>query len=324
MEKKTIISLFKNLLYIRLVEEKICELYPEQEMRCPVHLCIGQEAIAVALCENLEKKDLVFSNHRCHGHYLAKGGDLNEFFAEIYGKVTGCSKGRGGSMHLIDLNVNFMGSTPIVGGIIPVAVGAAFTQSYKKTNKIVVVFFGDAATEEGVFYESLNFAKLKNLPVLFVCENNLYSVYTPISLRQPKRRITKLVAAHGIPSYFEEGNNVIKAYELSKKVLGSIRKGNGPVFIEFSTYRYLEHCGPYDDINLGYRNIEELNEWKAKDPLKIIEKDILESNLLSKNEINQIKEQIQKEINNAVKFAKSSSFPAESELNKYIYANKND
>ena len=184
-----------------MVEEKIVELYPQQEMRCPVHLSIGQEAVSVGVCANLTREDIVFSNHRSHGHYLAKGGNLKAMVHEIYGKSTGCCFGRGGSMHLLDLSINFFGSTPIVGGTIPIAVGASLASKMQQKNNITTIFHGDGAVEEGVFHESLNFASLKKLPVLFVCENNLYSVYTPLSERQPNREIYKLVEAHDIKAY---------------------------------------------------------------------------------------------------------------------------
>ena len=173
-DKKLSLSLLHGMLRIRLVEEKIADLYPQQEMRCPIHLCIGQEAIPVGVCSNLKIDDTILGNHRSHGHYLAKGGDLKAMMAEIYGKATGCSGGKGGSMHLIDLSVNILGTTPIVGSIIPIAVGAAFASSLKSEKNATIVFLGRAATEEGVFFESLNFAALKKLPIVFVSEDNFF------------------------------------------------------------------------------------------------------------------------------------------------------
>ena len=321
MDNKTLISLFESMLYIRLVEEKIAEIYPEQEMRCPVHLSIGQEATAAGVCENLTSKDMIFSNHRSHGHYLAKGGDLKKFFAELYGKATGCSKGRGGSMHLVDLSVGFLGSTPIVASTIPISVGAAFSLSMKKDNSsIVVVFLGEAAVEEGVFHESINFAKLKNLPILFFCENNFYSVYTPLHLRQPNRKIIDIVRANGINSYEVDGNDVIAVYEKSKDAIDTIRKGKGPAFIEASTYRWREHCGPNYDDHLNYRPKGEFLEWKEKDPIKRAKDNLISENLITERYIMEIEKKIKKKIDEAVKFAKSSKFPDKKELDKYIYA----
>ena len=316
-----LLKLFEKMLYIRLVEEKICELYPEQEMRCPIHLCIGQEAIAVGICSALTKDDLVFSNHRSHGHYLAKEGDLKKFFAEIYGKSTGCSHGLGGSQHLVDLAVNFIGSTPIVGGTIPLAVGAAFSLSYKNANNVAVVFLGDGASEEGVFHESLNFAKLKNLPVLFVCENNLYSVYTHLHLRQPKSRpILNLAQAHGLDSYIVDGNNVAEVYETAQKTIEKIKQGNGPALIEAPTYRWREHCGPNYDNHIGYRTEEEFLAWKEKDPLKLAKETLLQENSIFAFIIQNIESKIKAEIEKAVEFAKSSNFPTKEQLSKNVYA----
>jgi len=321
MNKNIIFNLFCNMLRIRIVEEKIAELYPEQEMRCPIHLCIGEEAIASGVCANLDNKDIVMSNHRSHGQYLAKGGNLKALIAELYGKSTGCSKGRGGSMHLIDLDVNFLGSTSIVGGTIPVAVGTAFSSKLKKQDTITVVFFGDGAVEEGVFHESLNFATLKHLPILFVCINDSFSVYTHISKRQPPRNIFSLAKAHGMQAYKCDGNNVLEVYKISKSAIKTIRKQTGPVFIEFSTYRWLEHCGPCYDNNLKYRSETEFNFWIERCPLKHLKETMLKKNIITNNQIKNLTETITNEINEAVSFAKSSTFPDKNTLDKYVYSN---
>jgi len=320
MDEKLFHSLFYEMLRIRIVEEKIADLYPEQEMRCPIHLCIGEEAIAVGVCANLKNRDIVMSNHRSHGHYLAKGGDLKALIAELYGKSTGCSRGRGGSMHLIDLSVNFWGSTSIVGGTIPMAVGTAFGSRLKNQDTITVVFFGDGAVEEGVFHESLNFASLKNLPVLFICVNDLFSVYTHISLRQPSRSIFSLAKAHGMEAYEGDGNNVFEVYEMAKKAIKSIREGKGPVFIELSTYRWLEHCGPCYDNNLGYRQETEFNHWKSRCPLENLKKIMLKKDMITNDQIKLMKEKISNEMNEAVSLAKSSPFPDKSTLAQYVYS----
>src|SRR5574341_1329612 len=216
MEAKTLCKLFYEMLRIRMVEEKIAELYPEQEMRCPVHFCIGQEAVAVGMCAALFREDYVMSGHRSHGHYLAKGGDLKAMMAELYGKVTGCSQGKGGSMHLVDLSAGFLGATPIVGSTIPISVGTALGSMMRGERRVTAIFFGDASPETGVFHESLNFAALKGLPVIFVCENNLYSTASPLSVRQPEgREIFWLAKAHGVESYQGDGNDVIEVYTMA-------------------------------------------------------------------------------------------------------------
>ncbi|XZN90178.1 MAG: thiamine pyrophosphate-dependent dehydrogenase E1 component subunit alpha [Microcoleus sp.] len=314
-------QLFFSMLRIRLVEEKIVELYPQQEMRCPIHLSIGQEAIAAGVCATLYPTDAVFSNHRAHGHYLAAGGNLKAFLAEMYGKATGCCQGKGGSMHLIDLEAGFMGSAPIVGGTIPVAVGAAMGAVMQGLNKVVVVFFGEATTEEGVFHESANFAALKNLPVVFVCENNLYSVYTGMSERQPLgREVYALAKSHNIPSFQGDGNDVAAVYQMTAEAVQRARSGGGPTFLEFKTYRWREHCGPNYDNDLGYRTEAEFQEWKVRCPIQRTQAQLLEQGILTAQDLEEMIGVISSEVEEAVSFAKSSPFPDPQILFQHIYA----
>lgn len=311
---------YYQMLRIRMVEEKIAELYPEQEMRCPVHLCIGQEAVAVGVCANLSRADYILSSHRSHAHYLAKGGDLKAMLAEIYGKVTGCSRGKGGSMHLVDLSAGFLGATPIVGSTIPIAVGAAFGSVMRGEKRVAVAFFGDGATEEGVLHESLNFAALKKLPVLFVCENNLYSVQSPLSVRQPEgREIFNLAQGHGMESYQGDGNNVIEVYRLAGQAVRKAREGNGPTFLEFKTYRWREHCGPYFDEDLGYRSKNEVEEWQRRCPIEMLRANLLGEGVLSIKEIEDMVIELRTEIEAAVVFAKESPFPTGEQLTENVY-----
>jgi len=302
-----------SMLRIRLVEESIANKYSEQKMRCPTHLSIGQEAIAVGVCSNLTNEDQVLSTHRAHAHYLAKGGCLNSMLAEIYGKVTGCSKGMGGSMHLIDKSVGFMGSTAIVGNTIPVAVGSALAMKIQEKKSISCICFGDGATEEGVFYESINFAIIHNLPVLFICENNLYSVYSGLEVRQPKgRKIFEMVRAFGIESIHGDGNNVQQVSDYVDLARGKILSGNGPQFLEFDTYRWREHCGPNYDNDIGYRKEEEFLEWKKKDPLK----DIFENKDLDLVKV--LFNKFNAEIQRAHHFADNSEFPSDKDFQQII------
>ena len=302
-----------SMLRIRLVEESIANKYSEQKMRCPTHLSIGQEAIAVGVCSNLTNEDQVLSSHRAHAHYLAKGGCLNSMLAEIYGKVTGCSKGMGGSMHLIDKSVGFMGSTAIVGNTIPVAVGSALAMKIQEKKSISCIFFGDGATEEGVFYESINFAIIRNLPVLFICENNLYSVYSGLEVRQPKgRKIFEMVRAFGIESSHGDGNNVQQVSDYVELARDKILSGNGPQFLEFDTYRWREHCGPNYDNDIGYREEEEFLEWKKKDPLK----DIFENKDLDLVKV--LFNKFNAEIQQAHHFADNSEFPSDKDFQQII------
>ena len=310
-----------DMLRIRMIEEAIAERYSEWEMRCPVHLCIGQEAIAVGVCANLRKTDYAMSTHRAHGHYLAKGGNLKAMLSEIYGKATGCSKGKGGSQHIIDLDAGFLGSTPIVGSIIPIATGVAFGIYQKNEDKIATVFFGEAATEEGVFSESLNFASLKKLPVMFICENNHFSVYSPLSVRQPAERDNTAIArALGIYADKGDGNNVLDIYNITKKAVAQIQEGHGPAYLEFETYRWREHCGPNFDNQIGYRTEEEYLEWRKRCPIESIENKLKEQEVLAESDINQMKAKIESEIEEAFTFAKNSDFPDSKELYSDLYA----
>jgi len=318
--KKLSINLYKTIYKIRQVEKKIAELYSEQEMRCPVHLSIGQEAVAAGVCQVLKKKDKILSGHRCHAHYIAKGGNLKSMIAEIYGKKTGCAQGLGGSMHLQDHSVGFIMSIPIVGSPIPIGAGVALkAKSNNSKNKfITVIFFGEGATEEGIFHETINFAAVNNLPILFVCENNFYSVYTPLKDRQSKKRnLVKIIQNHGIQSISADGNDVLKVYNLAKKSINQIRKNNKPIFLEFKTYRWLEHVGPFWDDHLNYRRKGELKYWMKKCPLKNIRKKL--NKYFSKKKINFYEKKIDKEIEEAFVFAKKSKFPSKKLLDIFKY-----
>ena len=225
MNKKTKFNLLYSMIRMRMVEERISSEYSSQQMRCPVHLSVGQEAISSGICLNLKDKDQVFSAHRSHFHYLAKGGNLNQMISELFGKETGCAGGKGGSMHLIDIKAGLIAAVPIVGSTIPIGVGLAWANKLNRSSKVVVIFFGEGATEEGVFYESINFAALHNLPILFVCENNYFSVYSNIKNRQPANRIISNVSkSMGVESYRMNGNKVEEIFTKTKKIIHSIRK----------------------------------------------------------------------------------------------------
>jgi pyruvate dehydrogenase E1 component alpha subunit len=312
-------QLYREMLRIRMVEETIAARYSEQEMRCPVHLCIGQEATPAGVCSQLRKSDAVFSNHRSHGHYLAKGGSLRRMMAEIYGKVTGCCQGKGGSMHLIDLEAGFYGSTSIVSGTIPVAVGAAFGWKLQNLPRIAVAFFGDAATEEGVFHESMNFAVLHQLPVLFICENNLYSVYTPLADRRPNREIADQARSYGMESISVDGNDVVAVYEAAQKAIDKARNGGGPTFMECKTYRWREHCGPNYDNDLGYRDPAEFEAWRLRCPIETFERFLQANQMITPVEMERIKTEIGIEINEAFEYAGESPFPEPDRLYADLY-----
>lgn len=314
-------NLFRQMYRIRAIEEAIAHHYPEGKMRCPVHLSIGQESIPAIFAQTISPTDFAVSTHRGHAHYLAKGGNLNAMIAEIYGKSTGCAKGKGGSMHLIDLGVNFMGTSAIVGNSIPIGVGLALSAQLRRTDQISCVFLGDGATEEGVFYESVNFAAVRKLPVLFICENNLYSVYSPLSVRQPKgRSIAKMVEAMGLEVAVDDGHNIVSSYGTMQNAIDRVRTTGTPFFIEFSTYRWREHCGYSFDNDIGYRTQEEFLEWQAKDPLNNLEQQLRQISSDMVSLLEKIKAEIAIEVSAAFVFAERSPFPAQSEAYDGVYA----
>lgn len=304
------VDFFYQMLRIRRIEEAIGDRYSEQKIRCPIHLSNGQEGIAVGVAHVLQEEDEIICSHRSHAHYLAKGGSLKKMIAELHGKETGCTKGRGGSSHLIDLTVGMMGASPILGNTIPIGLGLALAAQMKGQKKVVAIFFGDGATEEGSFGESLNFAALKNLPVLFVCENNCYSSCTPLEKRQsPSRSRVKIAAAHGFFAKKGQGNDVIECAALAQEGIDAIKRGEGPAFIEFETYRFKEDCGPNIDLDLGYRSETEYLHWLDLCPVKQLREKLLKEEILSESQIDDMEIKILKEINEAFAFAKESPYP---------------
>lgn len=314
-------QLLLSMRRIRSVELEIAKRYPEGRMRCPTHLSVGQEAVAAAVGLALRKDDLAVSGHRAHAHYLGKGGSLNAMLAEIYGKVDGCARGRGGSMHLIDESVGFMGSTAIVAGTVPVGVGLAYGMKSSGTDQVSCVFHGDAAVEAGVFFESASFAAVKRLPVLFLCENNQYSVYSHLRVRQPEgRSIAKMVEGLGVTSASGDGNDPAQVYEMTMKALAEIRAGKGPQLLEFSTYRWLEHCGPNYDNDIGYRSEQEFLEWREKDPVSRYEDALLRQGVVTIADVKLMDANIGQEITDAFAFAEASPYPDAASASQDLYA----
>jgi TPP-dependent pyruvate/acetoin dehydrogenase alpha subunit len=319
VSEEKLIEMYELMLKIRFAEEKLVELHPEQLMKTPFHLYIGQEAVAAGACAALTKDDVVFSNHRSHGHYIAKGGDLNRFMAEMYCKIEGCSCGKGGSMHLIDTTVGHMGSSSIVSGSIPIAVGAAFAFQMQNKNNIAISFFGDGAADEGVLYESFNFAALRKIPVIFICENNFLAINSRVETRQASGNLPGRAEAFGIPGVKIDGNNVIEVYKTVNDMVKKAKQKKGPGFIEAITYRWKGHIGVEDDIGPGMRSEEELEEWKNKCPIKRHEKFLVENNVLSKKEINKTREKIHEIIDKAEQYGRNAPLPKESDLYKDVF-----
>jgi TPP-dependent pyruvate/acetoin dehydrogenase alpha subunit len=295
--------IYKKLQLIRRVEEEIARIYPSDKIKSPVHLSIGQEAVSVGVCDALHANDVVAPTYRCHAAYLAKGGNLRGMMAELFGKGSGSARGKGGSMHLIDIHQHVLGASAVVGTTIPIAVGYALALQREGKGRVAAVFFGDGGTEEGVFHESLNFAALHKLPVLFVCENNFYAIHTPIKKRWATERLCERVSG-----------DVLQIRRTCLDHIEKMRSGGGPAFLEIQTYRWREHVGPGQDYDAGYRSIDELHKWQGRDQVSIIGAQLAP----------QIRQRVDDEINasisDAVQFAEKAAWPASEELLKNVFA----
>jgi pyruvate dehydrogenase E1 component alpha subunit len=299
---------------IRRAEEEIARIYPSDKIKSPVHLSIGQESVSVGVCGALRPDDVVAATYRSHAAYLAHGGNLDAMMAELEGKQTGCSRGKGGSMHLIGRDGHFLGTSAVVGTTIPVAVGYALALHRENKGRVAAAFFGDGATEEGVFCESLNFAALHRLPVLFVCENNGYAIHTSLEKRWATRRLCERVESYGIPARVVADGDVFAIRRCAAEAIAPMRNGAGPAFLECHTYRWREHVGPCEDYDAGYRTREELRVWQERDAVEAVGRLIDPGIRLG------IDREIEEEIAAAFAFAESSAFPDPSELCTHVYA----
>ncbi len=313
MSSPTTEPLYRSPRRIRRAQEVIADIYPSDKIKSPVHLSIGQEAVAAGICEALRADDGVSRTYRSHASYIAKGGDLKGMFAELYGKATGCAGGKAGSMHLIDMGSNVMGSSAVVGTTVPIALGYAYAIKRRREDRVVVTFFGDGATEEGVFHESLNFAALKKLPVLFVLENNQFAIHQPLEKRWASDRICERVETYGIPTARFADSNVEAIHSHTQDAIGRIRAG-GPAFMECVTYRWREHVGPGEDYDAGYRSRTDMEDWQAKDEVARL------GAALDGAQRVRIDEEIEQEIAAAVDFAEQSPFPPIEELHTHVVA----
>jgi TPP-dependent pyruvate/acetoin dehydrogenase alpha subunit len=298
-QESLLIDAYKKAYLIRKTEEVIIEKYSEQEMRCPTHLSIGQEMGAVGVCAALSKEDRVFSNHRCHAHYLAKGGDLVGLISELYGKAEGCAGGYGGSMHLVDESVGMMGTSAIVGSSVSIALGSALSLRGQESDSIVVAYIGDATRETGQLYESMNMAALWQLPIMFVCEDNKYATSTPLWQRQPKREFSHVASAIGMNAYKTEDDEFETIYAAASR-----GRENLPVYLEFPTYRFRAHVGMSEDTDLGYRTKEEVEAAIELDPLAILR------GKLSEKAVRAIHYDVDCEVEDAFAIAKAAPWPA--------------
>ncbi|MCD6240011.1 pyruvate dehydrogenase (acetyl-transferring) E1 component subunit alpha [Candidatus Bathyarchaeota archaeon] len=315
--REKLIEMYRKMLEIRQFEEKVYELYGQNLVPGTIHLYAGQEAVAVGVCANLRREDYIVSTHRGHGHCIAKGADLKRVMAEILGKKTGYCKGKGGSMHIADFSVGILGATGVVGAGIPIAVGAGLSIKLRGTDQVVACFFGDGASNQGTFHEGINMAAIWKLPVLFVCENNLYAMGTRQSRVMLIEKISERAAAYGIPGVTVDGNDVLAVYEAAREAVERAKKGEGPTLIECRTYRHKGHSR-MDPAT--YRPKEEVEYWLKKDPIPRFKSKLLEMGILTEEEAKGIEEQVSREIEEAVKFALESPYPEPEEALKDVYA----
>lgn len=311
-------NMYEMMVRIRIFEERVADFVEAGKVNCPCHLYIGQEAIATGVCAALEKDDYVWGGHRSHGHYLAKGGDMRAMMAEIHGRATGCSKGRGGSMHLLAPQVGILGTVPLVAATIPIAVGTGLASKLRGERRVSVSFFGDGATEEGHFHESVNLAALYKLPVLFVCENNFYSSHMALLERRAEDNIYKTGEAHGIPGIRLDGNDVIAVHRASVEAVDRARNGNGPTLLECRTYRWRGHVGPSWDMDVGVKRKDELKDWLPKDPVACTYAHLIDLGI-EKDILDHIEQAARAEVEDSILFARQSSYPDETELLEHVF-----
>lgn len=312
-------SLYYDMLRVRKVELKIEALYHDDEMKTPIHLCIGQEAISAGVCANLRDTDRIFTTYRSHGQYLSKGGDLPRMIAELHCKVTGCSKGRGGSMHIIDLSAGHYGSSAIVGGGIPIATGMALAAKMQGMDFVTCVFFGDGAADQGVFYESVNYAMLRRLPIVYIYEDNEWAVCSHVS----KRKAGECLYHHADPdkllSARIDGNSVLDVCDAAQAAVEHARSGKGPALIECKTYRIRGHGGSGSDVHLGHRSAEDVAQWEARCPLTNFHRYLEENDVISADECLAMEARIDAEIEDAFRFAHASPLPREEDVLLDVY-----
>jgi pyruvate dehydrogenase E1 component alpha subunit len=305
-----LLDCLRAMMRIRITEETLADLYPQAEMRTPTHFSIGQEAVAVGVCAALRGDDVVFSGHRCHAHYLAKGGSLLGMVAELYGRETGCCHGRGGSVHLNDPAAGILASSAILGETIAVAVGAALAFALDGAPRVAVPFFGDACVEEGVFHESMNFAVVRRLPVVFVCENNLYSVQSTLAVRQPASvSIWERAKSYGMPSVQADGNDVEAVHAAAAEAVARARAGGGPALLEFMTYRWREHVGPLFDHERGVRPKADLDAWMARCPITRAAEQAIARGVCQPGDVDAWRRALQAEVVEAIAAAQASPAP---------------
>jgi pyruvate dehydrogenase E1 component alpha subunit len=317
MNKEKMVEIYRKMLTIRTFEYKVKDLFAQGKIVGALHLSIGEEAVAVGVCSALKSGDYVLSNHRGHGHCIALGVDVKRMMAELFGRETGVCKGKGGSMHLADFSVGMLGASAIVGGGLPLAVGAGLSSKIRKTDQVTVVFFGDGASNQGTFHESMNLAAIWRLPVLFVCENNQYAESTPVTKAMLVKNVADRAAAYGIPGRVVDGMDVLAVHETTEDAANKARDGHGPVLLECKTYRYLGH--EEGDPWTTYRSETEVEEWKKKDAIQRLKKNLIEKGVITEDEACKIENEVQKLVEDSVKFADESPWPKPEEAFKDVF-----
>lgn len=318
-EKEINEQLYRAMLLVRKAELKIAEIYPSDKIQSPIHLCIGQEAISVGVCKALGAKDHIYGTYRGHGLYLGRGGDLGALFAELYGKDTGCARGKGGSMHVLAPEQGLIGCSAIVGSTIPIATGDALASQMRGRKRVAVAFFGDGAVDEGVFFESLNFAALKNLPIVYVCENNNYAVHSRVSDRHKQTELFRFGEGLGVKGQRFDGNDVRVVYSSMREAVEAIRSGSGPLLLEYMTYRMREHVGLAADYAEVYREEEKLRIALKNDPLEKQKRVLLEEFKIDAQVLTDWEASVDKDIEKAVSFAEQSPFPNKERLEEDLF-----
>jgi pyruvate dehydrogenase E1 component alpha subunit len=318
MNREVQLDLHRRMVRIRLFEEAAGKLAEAARLPGFLHLYVGQEAVAAGVCANLNDDDPITSTHRGHGHLVAKGGDFNRMMAELMAKSTGYCKGKGGSMHISDMDLGMLGANGIVGAGSPIAVGAAFAAKYRGRGQVAVAFFGDGATNIGAFHEAANMACALHLPIVFACENNEYGEFTPRSKTMAINDVVERAAGYGMPGVIVDGMDVVAVYEVAAEAVGRARRGEGPSFIEAKTYRFYNHHG-IQNLGLKYRSDEEVADWKARDPITILEQQMIDSGSATAADFEEVWSELRADIEAAIEFADASPVPEADQLMADVY-----
>jgi len=316
VDAKMLLDMYRQMLLIRNFETRAAEEFARGNINGHIHTYAGEEAVAVGVCANLRDDDLITSTHRGHGHCIAKGGEVKYMMAELFGRRTGYCKGKGGSLHIADISLGILGANGIVGAGIPIALGGGLSAQLKGTDSVCISFFGDGASNQGTFHESLNLASIWKLPVIFIAENNQYAQTTPQKYHMNVKSISERATAYGIPGVLVDGNDVMAVYETAREAVRKARVGAGPTLVECMTYRQRGH---YEGENMGYRTQAEVDDWKRRDPIPRFRQQLVKMGIVAEAEAKQIEDSCQREIEDAIRFANESPYPSPEETLEDVY-----